>query len=64
MSVVFVVLKAIDSHKTFLPKDRIEESIFFNQISDIATVMFPIIGEGGFGQSFDRFKKKPDGITI
>ena len=64
MSVFFVVLKAIDSHKPFLPKARIEESIFFNPISDIAPVIFPIIGEGGFGQSFDRFKKKPEVVTI
>jgi membrane protein required for colicin V production len=64
MSVFFVVLKAIDSHKPFLPKDRMEESIFFNPISDIAPLMFPIIGEGGFGQSFDRFKKTPDSVPI
>jgi len=64
MSVFLVVLKAIDSHKPFLPKDRIEESMFFNPISDIAPVIFPIIGEGGFGQSFDRFKKKPEEVTI
>ena len=64
MSVFFVVLKAVDSHRQFLPKDKIEESIFFNPISDIAPLIFPIIGEGGFGQSFDRFKKKPEGITI
>jgi membrane protein required for colicin V production len=64
MSVFFVVLKAIDSHQPFLPKEKIEDSMFFNPISDIAPMMFPIIGEGGFGQSFDRFKKKPDKVTI
>ena len=64
MSVFFVVLNAIDANRPFLPKERIEESIFFNPISDIAPVLFPIIGEGGINQSFDRFKKKPEGLTI
>jgi membrane protein required for colicin V production len=64
MSVFFVVMKAADSHRNFLPKDKIQESIFFNPISDIAPLLFPIIGEGDFGQSFDRFKKKPEQLTI
>jgi membrane protein required for colicin V production len=64
MSVVFVILSAIDVRRPFLPKDKIEESMFFNPISDIAPVIFPIIGEGGFNHSFDRFKKKPEDVTI
>lgn len=64
MSVFFVVLNVIDAKKPFLPKDKIEQSIFYNPISDIAPVIFPIIGEGGFNQSFDRFKKKPVEVTI
>jgi membrane protein required for colicin V production len=64
MSVFFVVLNAIDARKPFLPKQRIQESIFYNPISDIAPAIFPIIGEGGFNHSFDRFKKKPDDVTI
>jgi membrane protein required for colicin V production len=55
MSVFFVVLNAIDARKPFLPKKT---------ISDIAPVIFPIIGEGGFNRSFDRFKKKPEDLTI
>jgi len=64
MSVFFVVLNVINDKRHFLPEDKIEQSIFFNPISDIAPVIFPIIGEGGFGQSFDRFKKKPEEVTI
>ena len=64
MSVFFVILSAVDARRPFLPKDKIEESMFFNPISDIAPAIFPIIGEGGFRQSFDRFKKKPEEITI
>lgn len=64
MSVFFVILNAIDARKPFLPKERIEGSIFYNPISDIAPVIFPIIGEGGFNHSFNRFKKKPEEVTI
>ncbi len=64
MSIFFSIFWAIDAHKPFLPKDRIEESIFFNPISDIAPAIFPIIGEGSFDHSFDRFKKKPEEVTI
>ena len=64
MSVVFVVLNAIDARKPFLPKDKIEQSMFYNPISDIAPAIFPIIGEGGFNRSFERFKKKSEEIKI
>ena len=64
MSVSFVIMNAIDARRPFLPKERIEESMFFNPISDIAPAIFPIIGEGGFNRSFDRFKKKPKEVTI
>jgi len=64
MSVFFVVLYAIDAKRSFLPHETIEESIFFNPISDIAPAIFPIIGEGGFNISFDRFKKVPEGVII
>ena len=64
MSVVFVVLNAIDVRRSFLPKTTIEESKFYNPISDIAPAIFPIIGEGGFNHSFDRFKKKPEAPVI
>jgi len=64
MSVFFVVLNAIDSRRSFLPKKTIEESKFYNPISDIAPAIFPVIGEGAFNHSFDRFKKKPEDPTI
>jgi membrane protein required for colicin V production len=64
LSVIFVVLNVIDSKKPFLPKEKIEQSMFYNPISDIAPALFPIIGEGGFEISFDRFKKKPEDPLI
>ena len=64
MSVVFVVLNAIEARRPFLPKDKIEQSMFYNPISDIAPAIFPIIGEGGFKQSFERFKKKSEEVII
>ncbi len=64
MSIFFVILNAIDARRPFLPTEKIEESMFYNPISDIAPAIFPIIGEGGFNHSFDRFKKKPEEGTI
>ena len=64
LSVIFLVLNAIDAKHKFLPKEQIEQSKFYNPIADIAPAIFPIIGEGGFDKSFDRFKKKPEGPLI
>jgi membrane protein required for colicin V production len=64
MSIIFVVLNVMDSKRSFLPEETIEQSRFFNPIADIAPALFPIIGEGGFGRSFDRFKKKPEDPVI
>jgi len=64
MSVFFSVMNAVNERKPFLPEDKIQSSMFYNPISDIAPAMFPIIGEGGFYRSFDRFKKKPEDVTI
>ena len=64
MSVIFVVLNAIDSRKHFLPAEKLQESVLYNPISDIAPALFPIIGEGDLFQSFDRLKKDPPKVTI
>ena len=64
LSVIFLVLNAIDAKHKFLPREQIEQSKFYNPIADIAPALFPIIGEGGFDKSFDRFKKKPEGPLI
>ena len=64
LSVFFTILNVIDVRHPFLPKQKIEESKFYMPISDIAPALFPVIGEGNFGQAFDHFKKKPEGSTI
>jgi membrane protein required for colicin V production len=64
LSVMFVILNTVDLHRPFLPRDTIEKSMFYNPISDIIPALFPVIGEGDFGKSFDRFKKKPDDVMI
>jgi len=60
LSVFFVILNAIDARRPFLPQEAISQSRFFNPIADIAPAIFPVIGEGGYNRSFERFKKKPD----
>lgn len=64
LSVIFVILNAIHARHPFLPEDKIAQSKFYNPIADIAPAIFPIIGEGGFDRSFDRFKKEPEGTPI
>lgn len=64
LSIIFVVLNAIDARHSFLPRPKIEQSRLYNPIADIAPALFPIIGEGSFNHSFDRFKKKPDEVPI
>ncbi len=64
LSVVFTILNSIDAHRKFLPKENIEKSMLYNPISDIAPAIFPIIGEGALGKSFDSFKKKPEEVTM
>ena len=58
MSVFFAVLNAIDAKKPFLPGETIEESIFYNPISDIAPAIFPIIGEGTFSSELRQVQKE------
>jgi membrane protein required for colicin V production len=60
LSIIFVVLNAIDARRRFLPREAIQKSMLYNPISDIAAALFPIIGEGGFYHGFERFKKKPE----
>ncbi len=64
LSVIFVILNAIDAKHHFLPRKQIEESKFYNSIADVAPAIFPVIGEGSFDKSFDRFKKHKDGTPI
>jgi membrane protein required for colicin V production len=64
LSVIFAVLNAIDVRRPFLPRETIDNSMFYHPISDIAPALFPIIGEGNFNQSFDRFKKKPEQVPV
>ena len=60
LSVFFVILNAIDARRPFLPKTAIEQSKFYNPVADIAPAIFPVIGEGGYNRSFERFRQKPD----
>lgn len=64
LSVIFVILNAIDAKRHFLPREAIAHSKFYNPIADIAPAIFPIIGEGSFDRSFDRFKKKAEETPI
>jgi len=59
LSVFFVILNALDARRSFLPRTAIEQSKFYNPIADIAPAIFPVIGEGGYDRSFERFRREP-----
>lgn len=58
MSILFVILNTIDQRARFLPHEKINESMFYNPISDFAPLLFPIIEGGDLRKSFDRFRKE------
>lgn len=60
LSVFFVILNAIDARRNFLPEEAIAQSKFYIPIADIAPLIFPVIGEGVYERSFDRFRKRPE----
>ena len=64
LSVLFMVLNSIDAGRPFLPKEKIEKSMLYNPIADIAPAIFPIIGSGGFYHNPERVKTKPGQVTI
>ncbi len=61
LSVIFSVLNAIEARRHFLPKS-VETSKFYKPVADIVPSIFPVIGEGDFRKSFDRFKKQPETV--
>lgn len=63
LSVVFSVLNAINERRHFLP-GSVEESKFYKPVADIVPSIFPVIGEGDFRKSFDRFKKEPETVPV
>jgi membrane protein required for colicin V production len=63
MSVIFSVLNAIEARRHFLPKS-VEASKFYKPVADIVPSIFPVIGEGDFRKSFDRFKKEPETVPV
>ncbi len=58
LSIVFVILNTIDQRVRFLPKDKIDESMLYNPISDFAPMLFPIIEGGDLRQSFDNLRNR------
>lgn len=64
LSVVFVFLNTLHQKRAFLPSDRISKSFLYNPIADIVPVIFPIVEGGDLLDSFNRYKKKPQDVTL
>lgn len=64
LSVVFVFLNTLNQKRAFLPSDRIAKSYLYNPIADIVPAIFPIVEGGDLLDSFNRYKKKPQDVTL
>ena len=64
LSVVFVFLNTLHQKRAFLPSDRIAKSYLYNPIADIVPSIFPIVEGGDLLDSFNRYKKKPQDVTL
>jgi membrane protein required for colicin V production len=64
LSIIFVIVNTIDERKGFMPKEKMQESVLYYPISDIAPMLFPLIEGGDLLKSFERFKKKPVPVTV
>ena len=64
LSVVFFILNAIDVRKPFLPKQKVKQSVLYNNIADIIPKLFPHIGGENLKPNIDKLKKKSGDISI
>ena len=64
LSVLFVFLNSIHQRKHFLPSSTIANSFLYKPIADLVPSIFPFVEEGDLIDSFNRPKKKPDGVII
>ncbi len=54
LSVVIFILNTIDSHRKFLPEEKIASSRLYAPVGDVAPSLFPIIREGLLKDTFDN----------
>ncbi len=59
ISLLLVFLNAIDARASFLPHDKINESILYNPVSKILPAIFPLVAEGNLSNSSDKLKNQP-----
>jgi membrane protein required for colicin V production len=64
LSVIFVFLNSINERRHFLPSSTISGSFLYNPIADLVPSLFPFVEEGDLIDSFNRPKKKQDGVII
>jgi membrane protein required for colicin V production len=64
LSIIFVILNTVDERKNFLPRERLDQSLFYHTIADFAPMLFPLIEGGDLLKSFERYKRKPGDATV
>jgi membrane protein required for colicin V production len=64
LSIIFVILNTVNERKEFLPTQKLQNSVLYYPISDIAPMLFPLIEGGDLLKSFERYKRNPGETTI
>jgi membrane protein required for colicin V production len=64
LSVIFVFLNSINERRHFLPSGTISKSFLYNPIADLIPSIFPFVEGGDLIDSFNRPKKKHEGMII
>ncbi len=64
LSIIFVILNTFNEKKSFLPEQHLKGSILYYPISDFAPLLFPLIEGGDLIRSFEKFKRKPEPVTV
>jgi membrane protein required for colicin V production len=60
VSVVLVFLNTVDERVNFLPPDKVEDSVLYRPVAQIAPAIFPLIVKGDLIKSFSSLKKQEE----
>lgn len=60
VSVVLVFLNTVNERVTFLPPDKVQDSLLYRPVAQIAPAIFPMIAKGDLIKSFSNLKKKEE----
>lgn len=60
VSIVLVFMNTVNERVEFLPPEKVEASVLYRPVSQIAPAIFPIIVNGDLFNSFNKLKKQEE----